>query len=117
MANIEGKINNFNFPFNNINNCELSNLLCSESLGFLDSLPNFEIVNEVSKYSLLQSVEIDINMAFQTDCKYYSVNEYQNLKIKKSFNIFHSNTNSLESKFENFHQFVSSTPSKLIFWQ
>ena len=112
MTNIEGKFNYLNFPFNNINNFELSNLLCSESLGFLDSLPNFEIINEVFKYSHLQSAEIDINMAFQTDCKYYSVNEYQNLKIKKSFNIFHSNTNSLESKFGNLHQFVSSTPSK-----
>ena len=105
------KFNNNELPFNTLNNEELFNINSSDKLGFLDSLPNFEIITEVSKYSYLQSAEIDINMAFQTDCNYYSVYDFQKLKNNKSFNIFHSNVNSLESKFGNLHQFVASTPS------
>ena len=106
------KINNGELPFDNINNDELSNIYSSDTLGSLDSLPNFDIVTDVSEHSYLQSAEIDINMAFQSDCKYYSVDDFQKLKNYKSFNLFHSNVNSLESKFGNFHQFVASTPSK-----
>ena len=51
-------------------------------------------------------------MAFQIDCKYHSVEDFQKLKNNKSFNLFHSNVNSLESKFGNLHQFLASTPSK-----
>ena len=103
---------NFNFPFTSLNNVELTNLYSSDTISFLKSLPNFEIVSEVSKFSNLQSVEVDLNMAFQTDCNYYSVKEYQKLKNKRHFNLFHSNVNSLEAKFENLHEFISSTSSK-----
>ena len=94
---------------NSINNFELINLYCSETMSFLDSLPNLEIITEVSKFSNLQSADIDINMAFQTDCKYYSVNDTQKLNNNKSLNIFHTNINSLEAKFDNLHEFISNT--------
>jgi len=101
-----------NFPFSFLNNVELENLNCSDTINFLESLPNLEIVNEVSQFSNLPSADIDLNMAFQADCKYYSVSEYQKLRNKKQFNLFHSNTNSLEAKFENLHEFISSTFNK-----
>ena len=102
-----------NLPFSSIDNVELNKLNSSETLGFFNTLPTFEIVSEVSKFSDFQSNEVDINMAFQIDCKYYSVNEYNKLKNNKYFNLFHSNVNSLEAKFGNFHEFLSSTSNKL----
>ena len=56
-------------------------------------------------------MDVDLNMAYLTDCKYYSVDEFQKLKINNNFNLFHSNTNSLQAKFDNLHQFIASLPS------
>ena len=58
-------------------------------------IPSFEIFAEVSKYSDMQSNEVDLNM-------YYQV-EICNL------NIFHTNINGLETKMENLHKFLTST--------
>ena len=103
---------NDNFPFSSLNNVELTNLQCSNTMSFLKSLPNLELLTEVSKSSNSHLAEVDLNMAFQTECKYYSVNEYQKLKNKRHFNLFHTNINSLESKFEDLHEFISSISSK-----
>ena len=102
----------FNLPFTSINNVELNNLNSSNSTIFLNSLPSLDIVSEVSKFSNFQPSDIDINMAFQTDCKYYSVDDYKKIRNNRYFNIFHSNINSLEAKFDNFHEFLSSISSK-----
>ena len=96
----------FNLPFSSINNVELDNLNSSNTTSYLNSLPSLEIVSEVSKFSNFQPSDIDINMAFQTDCKYYSVDDYKKIKNNRYFNIFHTNINSLEAKFENFHEFL-----------
>lgn len=56
-----------NLPFSSIDNVELNKLNSSETLGFFNTLPTFEIVSEVSKFSDFQSNEVDINMAFQID--------------------------------------------------
>ena len=55
-----------------------------------------------------------INFAPSLTSKYHSVEEVQNLKIEKSFNIFHSNVNGLESKFENLHSFIKSSKSSMV---
>ena len=39
--------------------------------------------------------------------KYHSVAEVQNLKIEKDLNIFHSNVNGLESKYDTLHTFLN----------
>ena len=96
-----------NLPFSYLTNNDLNNLNSYDSMKFLNSLPNLDIITEVSKFSNLQSAEVDLNMAYQTECNYYSVSEYQKLDLKKKFNIFHSNVNSLESKFDNLHEFIS----------
>ena len=88
LNNDATKIDNGDFPFNNISNLDLSNLNCSETMGFLDSLPNFEIVTEVSNYSNLQSAEIDINMAFQSDCNTKGILVIKNIYLRP-----HSNNN------------------------
>ena len=73
-----------------------------------DSLPKFAIVNEVSKFSNQYDKEIDYNLPVCTSYKYYTVNEFQTLK-NSNLNIFHTNINGLESKFDNLQEFVSST--------
>ena len=47
-------------------------------------------------------------MANQNVCKYYTVNEFHKLKLQKKINIFHSNVNGLETKFDNLHEFFTS---------
>ena len=44
-----------------------------------------------------------------TICKYYSVEQFnENIhNFKNNFNIYHNNLNGLETKFDNFHQFIS----------
>ena len=58
--------------------------------------------------------DIDIKLSNLTDCDYYSVDNFQNLNLDKSFNIFHSNINGLESKFDLLHNFFSSTEFDII---
>ena len=71
-------------------------------MKFLESLPELEISTEASKFSNLQAYDLDLNMAN------LNVNEFHKLKLQKKFNIFHSNVNGLESKFDNLHEFLSS---------
>ena len=42
----------------------------------------------------------------------YSISEYYNSIDSNNFNIFHNNVNGLESKFENFHHFLTNVPIK-----
>ena len=49
-----------NFPYSSLNNVELNNLNCSDTTNFWESLPNFDIVTEVSKFSNIQS-EVDLS--------------------------------------------------------
>lgn len=102
-----------NIPFTLCNNLDLLNLNASNSTKFLNSLPTLEIISEISKISDLSSSDVDLNLAYQYDCSYYSVNDIQNLNLNKNLNIFHSNINGLESKFENLHEFLFSTKSKM----
>ena len=45
--------------------------------------------------------------------KYHDVNEFQNLKIEKNLNIFHSNVNGLEAKLDALHTFLSASKSSM----
>ena len=47
-----------NIPFTSCTTLELSNLNTCNSLKFLNALPSFEIVAEVSKFSDMQSSEV-----------------------------------------------------------
>ena len=56
---------------------------------------------------------VDLNLAFLNDCTYYSVNELFKLNLNNNLNIFHTNINGLESKFDSLHEFLSSKYSKM----
>ena len=43
---------------------------------------------------------------------YFTVNEVQTLKNTNNLNIFHSNINGLDSKFDNLYEFISGTSSE-----
>ena len=79
----------------------------------LAPIPSFEIISEASKFSDPHSNEVDLNLAYQNNCSYYSVNDFYDLNIKNNLNIFHTNINGLESKFDNLHKFLSNTQSKM----
>ena len=82
-------------------------------LKFLNALTSFEIVAEVSKFSDMQSNEVDLNMAYQADRSYYKVKDIQKLNLDRNLNIFHTNINGLQTKKENLHKFLTSTTSKM----
>ena len=98
-----------NIPFTLCNNLELCNTNDNNSSKFLNSLPSFEIISEASKFSQPPSNDVDLNLAFQNDSSYYSVNELFKLNLNNNLNIFYTNINGLESKFDNLHEFLSST--------
>ena len=102
-----------NVPYTQIDNTELDNVNNTNSMRFLESLPNAEIINETSNFSIFSSNEISIELPSKTSSKYYSVNEYQLLNNSKSLNIFHTNINGLDSKFDNLHEFLSGTSKKI----
>ena len=58
-------------------------------------------------------MEVDYNLPIRSSCKYYTVNEVQNLKFTNNFNIFHSNVNGLEAKIDNLYEFITNTTSEL----
>ena len=105
--------NCLNIPFTTCSYLELSNINENDSSKFLESLPSFEIIAEASKFSDPQSNDVDLNLAFLNDCTYYSVNELFKLNLNNNLNIFHTNINGLESKFDSLHEFLSSTYSKM----
>ena len=105
--------NHNNFPFTLCDDIEIQNINNSNSIKFCECLPSFNVVNDVSKFSNQYHNEVDYNLPIYTSCKYYTVGEFQNLKPSNNLDIFHTNVNGLESKFEYLHEFVSSTSFKL----
>ena len=106
------KFNLYNMPFTLCDNTELININNTNSMRFLQSLPNVEVISETSKFSQL-STDINFELPSNTNCRYFSVNEYQQLKKNKNLNIFHTNLNGLESKFEDLCEFISGVTHKM----
>ena len=94
-------------------NTELRNINSCNSMKFLESLPNAQIVIESTKFSKSAPSDINFEIPNNTNSKYYSVEEYQKEKHLGNFNIFHTNVNGLGSKCDNLHEFLSSVSTKL----
>ena len=82
-------------------------------MGFLESLPNVEIINETKSFSDFSSNDVNNELPSKTSCKYYSVKDFHILKKQKNLNIFHANVNGLGSKVDNLKEFLSTTPTKM----
>ena len=116
--------NDINFPFKHCNTNELNEINNSdrylptpESLKY--SLPNHIITEQAIRVSNLNPLDDDgeINLSNLSSCKYYSCSDYQKLNSSnnnnKNINLFHNNFNGLESKFDQFHNFLVTTSADL----
>ena len=100
-------------PFTSCDDTELININSTNSMRFLESLPNLEIATETNSFSEFSLNDISKELPSKTSCKYYSVNEYQRLNTKMNLTIFHSNINGLGSKIDNLHEFLSRASTKI----
>ena len=92
---------------------DLDKINKSDNMRFCELLPSFETISETSKFTNFSPNDVDLNLPFLSNSKYYSVYDFQKLKIQKNLNIFHSNVNGLESKFEGLHDFLSGACATL----
>ena len=82
-------------------------------MEFCQSIPSLEVIQETSSYEKYSLPDIDSTFPNLLTSKYHSVDEVQNLRIEKDLNIFHSNVNGLESKFDNLHCFLNGSKSAM----
>ena len=100
------------FPYNSCNTTELTSINSTDRY-FYNEQPN--IIPKNYQHSTIQyntdlyDNDLDLNVSNVTDCKYYSVDEFQKIKSNKSFNIFHNNVNGLETKFDHLQHFFANS--------
>ena len=92
-------------PFFHCNVSDLVNLNNSDNLELCKHLPSLEVVHQTSSFSKYNLPDVD-EIPILTTSKYHSVSDFHKLQKQSNFNIFHSNINGLEGKFENLHQFL-----------
>ena len=103
------KFHHENIPFTLSDNSEIEKINLSDSMSFCETLPSLEVISLANE--LYDNSNFEQNIPSLLSTKYYSVNTVQKLKVKNNLNIFHSNVNGLESKFDNLHQFLSAMSS------
>ena len=103
VCNIKNNLDRL--PFTHCDNTELINIDHNNSMRFLESLPNVEIINERRTFSDSFN-EISNELPSKTSCKYYSINDFQSLNIQDKLNIFHANVCGLGSKLDNLQEFL-----------
>ncbi len=114
------KSNYENFAFTLCDNHHLYNINMSNSMSVLDYLPNEDILDETSQYPCFSHSSDNDDGELTTpellSTKYHTAHEFQTLDLKERLNIFHSNVNGLESKFDTLSTFLagSTTPPDLI---
>ena len=102
------------FPFGMIDNHTLTDLInTSLSSNNLDNLPSYNIISKVKSFGNLKDTDIDENLPSNINSRYYSCSEFQDLNNSKSLNIIHSNLNGLESKFDDYTNFINNTTLNL----
>ena len=95
----------FSFPYNSCDNNELKLINSLGSLCLEEPIHKQQDNNEIRALNLCDD-DLDTKLSNLTECKYYSIDEFQNLNKNKNFNIFHNNINGLETKFELLHIFL-----------
>ena len=102
------KFHRKNIPFTLSETHELIKINHSDSMEFCQFLPSEEIISETSKFETLTH-DPDTDIPTLLNSRYHSVEDVQKLKLQKKFNIFHSNVNGLESKFNHLSNFLDGT--------
>ena len=101
------KKNHQNFPFTLSENSEIDNINKCDNMHFCESLPTLEEIYETNNFASYPQPLEEATLPSNLNSKYYRVDEFQKLKIEKNFNIFHSNVNGLESKYNTLHTFLN----------
>ena len=97
------KFNNEHFAFTLVEDEEILKINNSDSMRFCEFLPSLGDISETDRYvniHLQNGNDVDQNISSLLSSKYYSVNAFQQLDTPNNLNIFHSNVNGLESKFD-----------------
>ena len=103
----------FPFPYNSCNTKDLNSINSNDRyFEITEDSQNHEINQNQIKAVNLCDDDLDINLTNLTDCKYYSVDEFQKNNFNMNFNIFHNNVNGLETKFENLHNFFANSSTQ-----
>ena len=114
------------FPFNYCNNKELNDIntsdryISNETIN--SNIPKHNITEQATRVSNRNLIddEDNINLSNLSGCEYYScpdfhklLNNNDNHNKHNNVNIFHNNLNGLESKFDKFHNFLTTTTTDL----
>ena len=89
-------------------------------MGIFDHLPNREITDETDNFPCFthnsDNDDGEITTPELLNTKYHTINEFESLNLADRLNIFHSNVNGLESKFDTLNAFLcsSSAPFDII---
>ena len=109
------RTNHCSFPFTLNDNHDLVNVNMSDSMGIIDHLPSEDILDETSQYPCFthfsDSDDGEIASPELLSSKYHTISEFQSLDLGGRFNIFHSNVNGLESKFDALSTFLTCSTS------
>ncbi len=92
---------------------ELININNSDTMEFCNFLPSLEVVHESSSFPKYSQPDPDLGLPNLINSKYHSVKDFQNLKIEKNFNLFHSNVNGLEIKLDTLQTFLAGSKSAM----
>ena len=92
--------------------CDNSELKCINSDTPLEKIENQDDLHNETLFPKLHSKDMNKNLHNVSNCKYYTINEFQQCENMGKFNILHNNLNGLESKFEAFHQFLAGSSSE-----
>ena len=84
-----------------------------DNLKILEKLPSYEIISRAYGINSLNMGDLDENI-ININSRYYTAHEFKSLHKEKSFNIFHTNLNGLENKFELFQNFISTSNIDII---
>ena len=87
------------FPFGLQSDYELINILNSDTMKALENLPNYDIFSQASDFNSLTQADVITNI----NSRYYPVLEFKKMINENYFNIFHTNINGREHKFDLLH--------------
>ena len=97
------------FPYGLESNIELLNINYADSMKSLENLPTFDITSQAANFDSLKQYDIDENIIDNLNSRYYSAQEFQLLTANNTFNVFHTNLDGLESKFDLLCNFINNT--------
>ncbi len=112
--------NHEKFAFTLSDNHDLHKVNMCDRMSMCDYFPDEEIIDDTGQYPAFSNISDNEDGEFTTpellSSKYHTTHEFQSRDLTDRLNIFHSNVNGLESKFDLLHTFLSgsSTPLDIV---